>query len=157
MLPHSPILLAVGEFLSHWIHWPLCSSKNSLIFLWFISENALLSSALAPTKFVPLSVLMTWTLPLLDTNFWRLCVKALVDSEFVDSIWIALLERHLKRHPYLFISFQPSPRWNQTVDSEFVDSVWIAILERHVKRCPYLFISFQPSPRWNQTCLYPSM
>ena len=81
---------------------------NSLIFLWFISENALFSFAMAPTKSVVLSVLMTQTLPLLDTNLWSACTKASVDSEFVDSIWIALLERHMKRDPYLFISLQPS-------------------------------------------------
>ena len=103
-----PIFLAVGGFLFHWIHWPPCSSMNSLIFLWFISENALFSSALAPTKFVPLLVLMTQTLPLLDTNLQSACMKASVDSEFVDSIWIALLERQVKRHPYLFISLRPS-------------------------------------------------
>ena len=70
-----PIMLAVEEFLFHCIHWSPWSSINSLIFLWFITENTLFSSALAPTKFVPLSVLMTGTLPLLDTNrkvlVWR--------------------------------------------------------------------------------------
>ena len=49
-------------------------------FLVVISENALFSSAVAPTKFVPLSVLMTRTLPLLDTNFGSACMKASVDS-----------------------------------------------------------------------------
>ena len=57
---HS-ILLAVGEFLSHRIHWLSYSSMNSLIFLWFTSEYALFSSELAPTKFLPLLVLMAWT------------------------------------------------------------------------------------------------
>ena len=70
-----PILLAVGGFLFHWIPWLPCSSKNSMIFLWFISENALFSSAMALTKFVLWSVLMTRTLPLLDKIFevllWR--------------------------------------------------------------------------------------
>ena len=106
---HTPsILLAVGGFYFRWIHWPPCSSMNSLIFLWFISENALFSSALASTKFVPLSVLITWTLPLLDTNLRRACMKASVDSEFVDYIWVALFERHVKRHTYLFISLRHS-------------------------------------------------
>ena len=104
-----PILLAVGGFLFHWIYWPPCSSMNSLIFLCFISENALFStSALAPTKFVLLSALMTRRLPLLDANLQSACMTALVDSEFVDWIWFVLPERHLKRHPYLFISLQPS-------------------------------------------------
>ena len=102
------ILLIVGGFLFHWIHWPPCSSTVLLIFLCFISENALISSAVAPTKFVPLSVLLTRTLPLLDTDLQSACTKASVDSEFVDSIWIALLERHVKRNPYLFISLRPS-------------------------------------------------
>ena len=90
----SPILLR--GFFSHWTHWPPCSSMNSLIFLWFISENALFSSRLAPKKFVPLSVLMTQTLPLLDTNL-----------RSVDSIWIAQLKRNMKRYPYLFMSVRP--------------------------------------------------
>ena len=81
-----PILLAVGGFLFHWLYCPPCSSINSLIFLWFISENALFSSALAPTKVVPLSVLMTRKLPLLDTNLRSACMKASIDSEFIDSI-----------------------------------------------------------------------
>ena len=102
---HTPlILLAVEGFLFQWIHWPPCSSMNSLIFLWFITENALFGFALAPTKFMPLSVLIIRALLLLDTNLWSACMKALVDTEFVDSIWIALLERHVKRHQYLFIS-----------------------------------------------------
>ena len=58
---------------------------NSLIFLWFISENALFSSAPAPVTFVPLSVLMSQTLPLIDINLPSACMKASVDSEFVDS------------------------------------------------------------------------
>ena len=93
-----PLLLAVGGFLFHWIHWPPGSSMNSLIFLCFISENVLFSSALAPTNIVPLSVLTTQTLPLLDTDLWSAFMKV------SDSIWIELLERHVKRHyQYLFI------------------------------------------------------
>ena len=72
---HTPsILLAVGGFLFHWIHWPPCSSRKSLISLWFISEKALFSSALAPTKFVLLSVLMTQTLP------WYKSLKCLYEG-----------------------------------------------------------------------------
>ena len=87
-----PILLAVGRFLFHWIHWPRCSRMNSLIFLWFISENTLFSSALTSTKIMLFLDLMTRTLPLLDTNLRSAGMTTSTGSEFVDSMWIALLE-----------------------------------------------------------------
>ena len=100
---HIPILLAVGGFLFHWIHWPPWSNMNSLIFLWFNFKMPC-SVLHWPPKICTVSTSDESTLSFLDRNLWSACMKASVDSEFVDSIWIVLLERHVKRHPYLFIS-----------------------------------------------------
>ena len=105
------LLSSVGGFLFHWFQWTPNSNMNSWILLWFIPENSLFSSVLAPIKFVQLSVLMTWTLLFLDTNLWSICMKASTESKFIKIKLMGLPEGYVKDiHVFSFLSKLPWPR-----------------------------------------------
>lgn len=55
------------------------------------------SSVEAPTKFVPLSGLMTLTVPFPAKNQLRERMKVLVDKYPAISRWTTLVDRHLNR------------------------------------------------------------
>ena len=73
-----------------------------------ISLTACCNSVLAPTKFVPLSVRISWIGPWRAINRLRAWIKESVSRELAVSICTALLSKHVKRHPYRFSSFRPS-------------------------------------------------
>ena len=66
-----PMLLAAVGFLFLDIHSPPLSYMNWLIFWYFVSMKALVSSAEAPTKLVPLSGLVSLTFPFSPINLHR--------------------------------------------------------------------------------------
>ena len=66
------------------------------------------SSLSAPIKLVPLSHLITLTLPLLAINLLRACMKASVSILLTVSMCIALHDKQVKIDPYLLSSLLPS-------------------------------------------------
>ena len=98
----APIWLAAGglNFQSMF-----CWRSFSVISFWSISLIASRSSRLAPTKLVPLSLLISRTWPrrvMRRRSAWR---KESVSREWATSIWTALLTRHVNSAPYLLRSF----------------------------------------------------
>ena len=109
-LSHTrPMLLAAGQvsFSGHSLI-AIILHKLVIIFWWFLSVKALVSSAGAPTKFVSLSDLISLTFPFQPICFYKHTRKQSVVREFAASIWMALLDRQVNSVLYRFSSFCPS-------------------------------------------------
>ena len=88
------MILKSGGFLFHAIHYQF-SYKILLISMWSICWNAQMSSAVAETKFKPLSNLVILTLSLHPTCLLKLIMKESVLRECTTSMCIVLFERQV--------------------------------------------------------------
>ena len=103
-----PMLLAMGRLCFQLIHTPPNSIMKSLILFSSILPNAFLSSILAPTKLVLLSLQTILTFPLLLINCLNASMKLSVVKLFVVSMCTTLLDKHVNIVPYFFWVFQQS-------------------------------------------------
>ena len=85
-----------------------CWRSFSVILLWSISSMASRSSLVAPTKLVPLSVLISSAEPRRAIKRRSVFRNESVSSELATSIWTALLTRYVNSAPYRFRSLRPS-------------------------------------------------
>ena len=94
-----PIGEAPGGLLCHRIQSAPFFCEKPLILSCFISLNARCNSFLAPTKFVPFSDQIKWTVLLLVINLQSSKMKESASNELVKSMCTARLEKHVKRAP----------------------------------------------------------
>ena len=103
-----PIWLAEGTFILKLNQSQLTLSSSVLIRWWSNSAKASFNSPLAPMKLLPWS-LLNWRMgPLRQIKRRSALMNEAVSMEFAHSRCMALDAMHVKRTPYLFISFLPS-------------------------------------------------
>ena len=98
----SPMWLAVGVFLIQTNQSVPLSCKKLLILVWSISLKALHNQFSAPMKLLPLSLLIVRIFPLITLH--SAMMNESISIEATTSICTALLDKYVKRAPYLFIS-----------------------------------------------------
>ena len=76
--------------------------KHLIILCWSNCLTHDFNFSLAPTKLVLLSDRITCAFPRLDMNLRRVNINASVDKSLANSIWTALVIRHVNSTPYLF-------------------------------------------------------
>ena len=108
----------------------------------------------APTKLVPLSGRITCTFPRVDMNLQRVNINASVDKSSANSLWTALVVRHVNSTPYLLavpefdLAFLFIVTWYGPKES-------IPMLRNSLS--PILTLSFDTSPIrlfWGVTCSF---
>ena len=124
-------------------HLMFCKCSTSSNFNWLNLLISWRNSLLAPMKFVPSSDHMSLTGPRLALNLRMALMHASVSCEWAISKWAALLARHVKITPYLFITFLPSVFfWSKIIHSH--SSKWWLVWCNPItwEICQFLFHRF---------------
>ena len=108
-LSHTPpMLLAAGVFLIQTNQSVPLSWRKCLILIWSISWKAIFNSFSAPTKLLPLSLLIIQMLPFLAILLLSAIIKESVPMVATTSMCTALLAKHVNYALYFFNSLRLS-------------------------------------------------